>query len=120
MEVMRVVVGIIQATAVAMVATLLEAAVLLEVIALLLQVAVTHQAVEAIPLEVGGIHLKVAITLYRKRPQVSAGLVYLYRLAKLDMIFALRQTSPISQALPPNWRRSRQLLELRIHCLIWL
>ena len=96
------VVEIIQATAVAVAATLLEAAVLLEVIVLLLQVAVLHlrvavihQAVEATPREVEGIRLEVVVTPCRQRPQVSVGLEYLYRLAKPDMMSALRQTSQI-------------------------
>jgi hypothetical protein len=125
--------GVIQATAVAVEATLLEAAVLLEVgvlllqvtvlllqmevlfpkatvsfmqvAVLLLQVAVIHLAVEAI-------HRKVAVTPCRQRSQVAVGLVvHLYRRPKRDMMFALRQTSLISQGLPPNRRRSHHITQ---------
>ena len=87
MEVMRVVVGVIQAAA---------AVVLLEAAVLLLQVAVIHQAVEALHQEVEGIRLEVAVTSCRQRSQVAVGLVvHLYHHAKRDMMSALRQTSLI-------------------------
>ena len=126
---------VIQAMAAAsVVATLLEAAVLevkvlllqvavlsLRVAVILLRVAVIHQGVEAIHREVEGIRLEVAVTPCRRGSQVAVGLVvHLYRRAKRDMMSALRQTSPILQGLPLNRRRSRQSLEVPIHCLMWL
>jgi hypothetical protein len=99
-EVMRVV-EVIQATAAAVVATLLEAAVLLEVTVLLLQVAVLlpqvvviHQAVEVLHREVEDIRLEAAVTPCRQRSQAAVGL-HLYRRAKRDLMSALRQTSLI-------------------------
>jgi hypothetical protein len=116
-EVMRVV-GVIQTmAAAAVVATLLEAAVLPEVRVLLLRVAVMHQAVEALHQEVD---LEVAVIPCRQRSQAPVELEHLYRRAKRDTTSALRRTSPISQGLPPNRRRSRQSLEFQIHCLMWL
>ena len=117
MEVMQVV-GVIQATAVwAVVATRIEAAVLLEATVLLLQVTVLflrvailllrvavihqeveaiHQEAEAIHLEVEGIRLEVAVTPCSQRSQVQVGLeAYLCRRAKRDTMSVLRQTSPI-------------------------
>jgi hypothetical protein len=84
-------VEVIQATAVAV---LLEAAVLLGVTVLLLQVVVIRQAVEALHREVEDIRLEVAVTPCRQRSQTAVGL-HLYCRAKWDMMSALRQTSLI-------------------------
>jgi hypothetical protein len=62
----------------------------------------------------------VAVSPCSKRSQAPVELEHLYRRAKQDMMSALRQTSLISQGLPPNRRRSRQSLESQIHCPMWL
>jgi hypothetical protein len=119
------VVGVILAmAAAAVVATLLEAAVLEVTVSFLrvavspLQMAVIHQTVEAIHREVEGIRLEVAVTPCSKRSDSPApvGLEYLYRRAKRDMMSALRQTLLISQRLPLalNRGQSRQSLEFQI------